>query len=187
MPTEKKKILEFNQHMKSDKMTYIIYANIEWLIRKINGCANNPEKLSTMKIDEHIPCVYSMSTIWVFDHIENKHALYRRRDCMKNFCNSLKEHTKNTIFFENKKMLPLTKKELKPYQEAKICYICGNAILEKFTKDKNYRKVRDHCHYTGKYRGAADSICNLKFNVSNEIPVVFHRVSNYDYYFINKE
>ena len=71
MPTEKKKILEFNQHMKSDKMTYIIYANIEWLIRKINGCANNPEKLSTMKIDEHIPCVYSMSTIWVFDHIEH--------------------------------------------------------------------------------------------------------------------
>ena len=56
MPTEKKKILEFNQHMKSDKMTYIIYANIEWLIRKINGCANNSEKLPTMKINEHIPC-----------------------------------------------------------------------------------------------------------------------------------
>ena len=38
-----------------------------------------------------------------------------------------------------------------------------------FAKDKNYRKVRYHCHYTGKYRGAAHSNCNLKFNVSNEI------------------
>ena len=40
----------------------------------------------------------------------------------------------------------------------------------------NYWKVRDHCHYTGKCRGKAHSICNLKFNVPNETPVVFHNV-----------
>ena len=51
----------------------------------------------------------------------------------------------------------------------------------------NYQKVRDHCHYTGKYRGAAHSICNLKFNVPSEIPVVFHNGSNYNYNFIIKE
>ena len=44
-----------------------------------------------------------------------------------------------------------------------------------------YRKIRDYCHYSGKYRGAAYSICNLKFKVPNKIPVVFHNVSNYDY------
>ena len=47
--------------------------------------------------------------------------------------------------------------------------------------------VRDHCHYTGKYRGTAHSICNSKFNVPNEIPVVFHNGSNYDYHVIIKE
>ena len=52
---------------------------------------------------------------------------------------------------------------------------------------KNYRNVRDHCHYTGKYRGAAHSICNLKCNVPNEISLVFHHGSNYDYHFIIKE
>ena len=46
MQSEKDNILEFNQHMKSDKMPYIIYADIESLIRKIDGCANNPEKSS---------------------------------------------------------------------------------------------------------------------------------------------
>ena len=61
-------------------------------------------------------------------------------------------------------------------------YICGKRILKTFAKDKNCGKVRDHCHYTGKYRGAAHSICNLKFNKPNEIPVVFHNGSNYDYY-----
>ena len=75
MPSEKDNILEFNQYMKSDKMPYIIYADIESLIKEIDGCANNPESSSTRKIFEHIPCGYSMSTIWAFDNIENKHTM----------------------------------------------------------------------------------------------------------------
>ena len=54
-------------------------------------------------------------------------------------------------------------------------------------RDKNYQKVRDHCPYTGKYRGPAHSICNSKFNVPNEIPVVFHNGSKCDYHFMIKE
>ena len=80
----------------------------------------------------------------------------------------------------------VTKENIKPYEDAKVCYICGKRI-PKFTKDKNYRKVRGHCHCVGKYRGAAQSICNLKFNMPNEIPIVFHSGSNYDYHFIIKE
>ena len=84
-------------------------------------------------------------------------------------------------------MLPLTKEGLKSYQDAKVIYICGKRILKKFAKDKNHQKARDHCHYTGKYRGAAHSIRNLKFNVPNKIQVVFHNGSNYDYHFIITE
>ena len=83
MPSEKEKILEFKQYMKSDKMRYIIFAEIESLIRKIDGRANNPEKSSKMKIGELIPSGYSMSTILVFNHIEGKYTLYRGKDCMK--------------------------------------------------------------------------------------------------------
>ena len=53
-------------------------------------------------------------------------------------------------------MLPLTKQELK--QHAKVCDICGKRILKKLSKSVDYRKLRDHCLYTGKYRGAAHSI-----------------------------
>ena len=121
MPSEKNNRLEFNQYMKSDKMPYIIYADIESLLRKIDGLANNPEKSSTTKIGEHIPCGYSMSTISGFDHKEYKHTLYRGKDCVKKFCTSLKEYAKNIIDFEKKKVLPLTKEELKLYQDAKLC------------------------------------------------------------------
>ena len=97
-------------------------------------------------------------SIWAFDYMENKHTLCRGEDSMKKFCESLTEHTKNIIDFEKKKKLPLSKEELKSCQYAKVCYICGKRILKKVSKSINYQKVRDHCHYTGKYRGAAHSI-----------------------------
>ena len=80
-----------------------------------------------------------------------------------------------------------TKEESKSHQDAKVCYICRKRILKKLSKSINYQTVRDHCHFTGKHRGAAHSICNLRFNVANEIPAVFHKGSNYDYHFIIKE
>ena len=103
------------------------------------------------KIGEYIPCGYSILTIWTFDQTKNKHTLYRGKDCMKTFCESFKKHTKNIIDFEKKKMLLLTKKELKSHTNANVCYICGKRILEKPSKNINYHKVRDHCRYTGKY------------------------------------
>ena len=65
-----------------------------------------------------------MPAIWAFDHIENKHTLYRGKGCIKRFCSSLREHTKNIMDFEKKNILPLTKEELKSHQDAKVCYIC---------------------------------------------------------------
>ena len=67
-------------------------------------------------------------------------------------------------------------------------------IQKKICTDKNnekefklYRKVRDHDHYTEKYRGAAHSICNLCYKIPKEIPVVFHNGSTYDYHFIIRQ
>ena len=91
----------------------------------------------------------------------------------------IKKHATNVINFENIKMLPLTKEKLKSHQYAKAYYVCGKRFLKKFAKDKNYQKIRDHCHFAGKYRGAAHSIFHLRFNVSN-LKLVFHKGSNYD-------
>ena len=52
---------------------------------------------------------------------------------------------------------------------------------------KKHYKVRDHCHYTGKYRGASHTICNLRYKIPKEISVVFHNGSTYDYHFIIME
>ena len=68
---------QFKQDMKLDKISYIIYDYLESLIRKIDGCANNPQNSLTPKIDELIPHGYSISTMWAFNRIENKHSLNR--------------------------------------------------------------------------------------------------------------
>ena len=71
----------------------------------------------------------------------------------------------------------------------KKCFICNNRFSydNDSKKFKNYKKVRDHCRYTGKYRGAAHSICNLQYKTTKKIPVVFHNDSNYDWHLIIKE
>ena len=87
-------------------------------------------------------------------------------------------------------MTPLTDDENKYYEEQKESYICKkffcNNRNQKF-KFKLNRKVRDHCHFTGKFRGAAHSICHLHYKVPQEIPIKIHNASKYDYHFIIKE
>ena len=85
MRSEDTKILEFNQYQKSDKAPFIIQAVFECMIEKIGGCKINPENSSTTKVSKHIPSGFSISTISSFRSTENKHDVYRDKDCMKKF------------------------------------------------------------------------------------------------------
>ena len=83
-------------------------------------------------------------------------------------------------------MNKLTKKEIKLIDETNHCHFCN----EKFCYDKsdkkykNYCKVRDHDYYIGKFGGVAHSICNIRAKIINDIPVISHNGSRYDYHFI---
>ena len=92
-------------------------------------------------------------------------------------------------------MIPLTDGESKSYEKQKVCHICKKGFNTDDDDDddnddnndgdnKKYHKEKDHFHYTGKFRGAAHSICNLRFKTPKEIPILFHNDSAYDYHFI---
>ena len=150
----------------------------------MSTCYNNPEESSTTKINKHTPSGYSIFTHCSFDKSKSKLNYYRGEDCLTKFCKNLREHATKIINYEKNDMIPLTKKEEENYNNQKVCYICK----KEFDKsDKKHHKVRDHCHYTGKYRAAAHNICNLRYKISKEIPIVFHNGSTYDYHFIIKE
>ena len=92
----------------------------------------------------------------------------------------LKKQAKSIVDFEKKEMIKLTQEE----QYKHDSFLCKKTFFE--DAKNNYIKVRDHCHYIGKCRGAAHKICNLMYDTPREIPVIFHNGSSYDYHFIIK-
>ena len=86
-------------------------------------------------------------------------------------------------------MTLLTNDDVFLYEGQKVCYICKRRLYydKNQKKFKLNKKVRDHCHFTGIFKGSAHSICNLRYKVPQEIPVKIHNGSKYDYHFIIKE
>ena len=128
-----------------------------------------------------------MSTVSSIKSRGNKHDVQRGKDCMKKFCESLREHAMRIINFKKKKWNYLRNSNRNHMKMQKsVIYIkekCGN----KYVEDKRYHKVKDQCHYTGEYGGAAHSICDLKYSVSEKIPIAPHNGCNYDDRFMIKE
>ena len=138
-----------------------------------NNNNNYLQKSYTEKKSRHEPPGWAMFTRCLFDKKENQLNYCRGKDRPEQLCKRLKEHAMKTINYEEKEMIPLTYEENKSYKEEKSRHICE----EKFCMDKddenyiNRKKVKDHCHYRGKFRGAghyrgkfrgaAHSKCNL--------------------------
>ena len=175
MPTKDNNVIKYNHGEKSIKLPFVVYTDLECLLEKMSTSYNNPKELSTTKINKHTPSCYSIFTHCSFDKSKSKLNYYRGEDCMTKFCKDVREHATKIINYEKKDMIPLTKKEEENYNNQKVCYICK----KEFDKsDNKHYKVRDHCHYTGKYRGATHNICNLRYKIPKEIPIVSKLVDN---------
>ena len=181
-------LIKYNQGEKSLKLPFVIYADLECILKKIDTYQNNPDLSSTAKINQHIPSGYSIYTSCSFDKSYNNLSHYRGEDCMKRFCKDLKDHAIKIIDFKKKDMIPLTKEEKDNYNKENIFHICKKEFNNDMTEQSSLeRKVRDHCHFTGKYRGAAHNTCSLRYKIPKNIPVIFHNGSTYDYHFIIKK
>ena len=161
-------VVEFCDGQNQFKVPFIMYADFESVLEPIQGPENDepcglrahrphPRTSSNRGVNNHIPsgwCIYSDFT---YGKVENPLKLYRGEDCVKKFCDHvIGEAHRLYHAFPEKPMEPLTKKQWKKYKKTSRCHIC----FESFTEDNP--KVRAHCHYSGLYRGAAHSLCNLR-------------------------
>ena len=186
MHRKNNKILKYNHGEKSMRAPFVICADLERLLEKMSTCHNDLEKSSATKVNERTSSGYSLFTFSSFGTKEKKLNFYRGEDCMKKFCKDLKEHVTRIINYEKKEIIRLTKEERKIHRKQKVCYICKKEFSTA-DDDKKQNKVKDHFHYTGKYRGAAHNICNLRYKTPKEIPLVLHNGSTYDYHLIIKK
>ena len=109
--------------------------------------------------------------------------MYRHKDCVEKFVEYIEEEVK--WLYETFPWQPMTKLNdvrKREYEAAEKCHIS----LKEFNDPRN-RKVRDQCHYTDLYRGAAHNNCNLKYRIPYHIPIVFHNLSGYDAHLFIKE
>ena len=99
---------------------------------------------------------------------EKTTTCYRYEDYMEKYCKKLREWVMKKVNYEMKEMIPLTNDENDYHEKQNKCFICNKRFCwnNESKGFKNYRKVRDHCHYTGKYSGAAHSICNLRYRTT---------------------
>ncbi|KAF4530226.1 hypothetical protein B566_EDAN018302, partial [Ephemera danica] len=179
-----KPIIEFKNAQHSTTVPIVIYADFESYLPKVPGCANHPKKSSTMLCQEHKPISYGLyvSTTLppeMMDGIPLDYHTFEGEDCAKHFVDTLEDISKKVKKIYNKmEPMNLNSEEWSAFYDSTSCYLCNNSFTE-----ENY-KVRDHCHITSKYRGAAHRNCNLNTQNPHFLPVFCHNMSSYDSNFI---
>ena len=184
MPKEGSQVYFWN-HKKRLPVPFVIYADFEALTRKIDSCSPKGDKSYTQAYQKHEPSGFGFKVVCHYDQKYSKPAvIYRGENVIEKFIQHLFREVKDcqkVISEKAKRRLVMTKSDEKDFQNAKKCWICQ----KRYKADEN--PVRDHCHITGKYRGSAHNICNLKLQISAErikIPVIFHNLKGYDSHFI---
>ena len=182
LPIQGENIKEHKFGSKALKINDIRYVDLECILVNYDTCSNNPNKSPTINVAKHIPSGYAINILRNHDS-SSKVSYYRGKDCIKKLCKELSDISMELFNTEIKPMIPLTPEEEKQYNKANICFISQRKFYtnKKSSYYLNFKKVRDHDHYTGLYRGAAHSLCNFKYITQTDIPVAIHNGSKYDF------
>ena len=178
--------LKFNNHYRKQRVPFVVYADFECFTQKIHTCQPKDGKSFTNRYQKHKPSGFSYLIKCFDDNLFSPKLVQYTADSPDDndvprlFIESLESDIKEIYNrFKIPKKMVMTQEDEIDYMNATHCHICEGKIFEE-VDDKKYKKVRDHCHLTGKYRGAAHSICNLKYRLPKFYPVIFHNLSGYD-------
>ena len=174
---EKGSQLFFKNFYKGQWVPFIIYADMESLLTPIQSCDPSPLGSYTNKTQKHKPISFSYYIKCFDDNVyESRLRTYTKttadkEEAMDVFVKWLELDVKEIANIP-KVDIVFTEEDKKQFKSETECWLCREPL--------NGDKVRDHCHYTGKYRGAAHNSCNLKYRKPQFVPVVFHNLANYD-------
>ena len=180
-----KSYLNFKNYYKKLPIPFVVYADFECFTKTINSCTPNPKKSYNYNYQKHEPSGFCLYVKSIVTGIHIKPIIYTKNfedeNIAKIFVEKIVEVTKSIYndFYCRPKPLRLNSEEQKLFQQAKTCHICSFEL-------KN-DKVRDHCHFTGKYRGAAHCKCNLMCKKPKILPVIFHNLQGYDSHLFIKQ
>lgn len=172
--------IQFKNYQCMQYIPFVIYADFEALLQPQNVSKGT----CTTNIQQHLPSAFAYYIVCNYDSSLNRLETYRGPDCATKFVECLQNDVKKIYsIIQSTSEHPVTinfgADEKSQFDSAEHCYLCSEILLDD--------KVRDHCHFTGKYRGAVHSYCNLKFQLPKYIPVFFHNLSGYDCHLFIRE
>lgn len=175
LPDKNDNILQFKQVQYTLEFPFVMYCDFECLLKKTDKSITN----KTQIYQTHEPISFCLTVIKGESEIFY-HNYFRGKNIMKIFYKILKNLEDKIFKILNNiiKMNELSDGENSEFNSATICYLC-----EKEFSEQDY-KVKDHCHLSGKYRGAAHNSCNLQFQLPKKIPLIIHNAKGYDSHFI---
>lgn len=184
MPNREKgdHIIQFNNYAKKLTVPFVIYADIESILMKTTQqfCKTTKKPKKTTAYQEHVAYSAGYYLHCNFDESMSYYNSNRGKNCIEWFISEMHRIACDLAPILRKNTpLRMTSEDEERFQNTHICHICEKSVL----KDK----VRDHCHLTGKYRGAAHSECNILYESSKTIPIIFHNLSGYDSHFFIRE
>ena len=177
-------MLYFKNYYKQLPIPFVVYADFECFTKPMNTCSPNPKESYNYNYQKHEPSGFCFYVKGIVDK-KIKPIIYTKtkedEDIAKVFVEKLTEVTKGIYndFYCKPKPLRLTQDEQESFEKEEFCHICKRILL----KDK----VRDHCHFTGQYRGAAHNKCNLMCKKPRVLPVIFHNLQGYDAHLFIKQ
>ena len=163
-----KDFISFNNYFKQLPVPFKIYADFECILSDIIECDSNSS--DKRKYQDHIPCSFAYKVVCIGSKFSKKVVLYRGNNAVCKFIKAiLSEYSycRRMIKKHFNKNLIMTAEEEESFQPSNICWICDRLF------DVADAKVRDHCHVTGKCRGAAHWSGNVNLKMSRKIPVIF--------------
>ena len=187
MPKEGDEV-HFRNHHKQLPVPFVIYADFEAILEKVDSCQPSDKKSYTEANQKHTDCGYGYKVVCCYDDKYSKPVqIYRGENAVYKFMENMLEEVnwcKQTMEKHFNKPLEMTEENETDFQKATKCHICDQQY-----QDKDIR-VRDHCHITGEFRGSAHQDCNLKLQINPDnikIPVFFHNLRGYDSHFIMQQ
>ena len=171
-----KGFIEFKNFNRQIAVPFKIYADLECLLKPCDENlvgVDNDCFFYTKKYEDHIPCIFAYKLVYIDNKFSEDVVLYRGKNAVFKFIQCIfgeYDYCRSVIKKLFNKNLVMTAEENEEFERSNICWICGKLI------DIDDNKVRDHCHITGKYRGAAHWSCNTHLKVSKKVPVVFHHL-----------
>ena len=173
-------IIEFGNYFKQIPVPFKIYADFECNLKKVK-CN---EGSYTEKYQNHIPCSFAYKIVCIDDRFTKPIVVYRGENAAYEFIKAILKEYKYCKKVMNKhfnKNLIMSEEEEHLFQQSNSCWICKKRI------DNDEEKVRDHCHVTGKFRGAIHRKCNINFQLTKNVPVIFLNLRGYDSHLIFNE